>query len=47
LITQKNDNVKKRGFSKTNMTEQYSSDNVVLITKDELKEILVKEKFIS
>ena len=47
LVTENNENVKKRGFSKTNMTEQYSSNNVELITKEELKTILLKEKFIS
>ena len=47
LVTEKNENLKKRGFSKTNMTEQYSSNNVDLITKEELKTILLKEKFVS
>ena len=34
-------------FKKTNLEDEYSSDKVDLLTKEELKEILIKEKLIS
>lgn len=46
VVTQKLDNLKKRGFKKANLQKQYSSDNVSLYSKDELKKILIKEKLV-
>ena len=42
------DNVLKKwkNLVPANLTERYSSDKVDILTKDELKEILVKEKFL-
>ena len=34
-------------FKKANLTERYSSNSVPLLTKDEIKEILVNEKLIN
>lgn len=47
VVTQKLDNLTKRGFKKANLKKQYSSNNVELYSKDELKKILIKEKLIS
>ena len=33
-------------YQKTNMTEEYSSNNVKLLSKDELKEIILNEKIL-
>src|SRR2546428_2944950 len=43
---QNEDNIRKLGLSKTSLRDQYSSDRVELLTKDELKEILIKENII-
>jgi len=45
-ITQDNILKKWKNLVPTNLTERYSSDKVDILTKDELKEILVKEKFL-
>jgi UDP-N-acetylglucosamine 4,6-dehydratase/UDP-glucose 4-epimerase len=34
-------------FKKSNLKEQYSSDRVDLLTKDELKQILIREKLVT
>lgn len=46
VVTQKLDNLKKRGFKKAALKKKYSSDNVELYSKDELRKILIKEKLI-
>ena len=46
VVTQKLDNLKKRGFTKATLKKEYSSDNVKLYSKDELKKILIKENLI-
>ena len=33
-------------YQKTSMTEEYSSNNVKLLSKDELKEIILNEKIL-
>ena len=38
---------KKLTYTKSSLTEQYSSDSVTLLTKDEIKEILLNEKLLS
>lgn len=43
---QNEDNIGKLGLSKTSLRDQYSSDRVELLTKDELKDILIKENII-
>lgn len=43
---QNSDTNRDRGLKKTNLKQQYSSNNVELLTKDELKKILVKENLI-
>lgn len=43
---QNEDNIGKLGLSKTSLRDQYSSDRVALLTKDELKEILIKENMV-
>lgn len=40
-------NSKTSTLKKSTLTEQYSSDRVEIITKDELKQILIKEKLVS
>jgi len=44
--TQNFDYSKVTGFKKTHLTEQYSSDNVPLLNKNELKKIIQEENFV-
>ena len=41
------DNIRKMGLSRTSLKDQYSSDRVELLTKKEIKEILIKENIIT
>jgi len=44
--TQNYDVTEIKGLDKANLTERYSSDKVQLLTKEEIKEILIREKLI-
>jgi len=44
--TQNQNKVKIQNFKKSNLNDSYSSDKVELLTKNELKQILIKEKLI-
>ena len=44
---QDNEVMKAQGLEKIDLTEQYSSDKVPLLTKDKLKSILIKEKLVN
>lgn len=45
--TQNYDVTEIKGLKKANLTERYSSDKVQLLTKEEIKEILIREKLIT